>query len=84
MKLSGLVAVAVAATVAGVATAADTSAKAEKCYGINAAGKNDCSAQGAHSCAGESKIARDPKSWIYVPAGTCGKIDGGSTKPKAA
>jgi uncharacterized membrane protein len=55
----------------------------EKCYGINAATKNDCAATGNHSCAGEAKVANDPKSWIYVPVGTCAKIQGGSTAPKA-
>ena len=53
--------------------------KLEKCYGINAAGKNDC-AEGAHSCAGESTQARDPKSFVLLPAGDCSKIQGGSTK----
>jgi len=53
--------------------------KLEKCYGINAAGKNDC-AEGAHSCAGQSNGARDPKSFVLLPAGDCGKIAGGSTK----
>jgi uncharacterized membrane protein len=57
--------------------------QAEKCYGINAAGKNDCAASNSHSCAGEAKQASDPKSWIYLPVGTCSKIQGGSTSPKA-
>ncbi len=48
----------------------------EKCYGINAKGSNDCAA-GAHSCAGQSTKAKDAASWIYVPTGTCTKIDGG-------
>jgi uncharacterized membrane protein len=52
---------------------------AEKCYGIAAAGQNDCQTS-THSCAGESKQARDRESWIYIPAGTCAKIDGGSLK----
>jgi uncharacterized membrane protein len=56
--------------------------EAEKCYGINLRGRNDCAAPGAHSCAGESQISNDPKSWVYVPVGTCTKIAGGSTKPK--
>jgi uncharacterized membrane protein len=56
---------------------------AEKCYGINAAGKNDCAASNSHSCAGEAKRANDPKSWIYVPVGTCAKIQGGSTTAKS-
>jgi uncharacterized membrane protein len=88
MRISLLVASAVAATAAasGAGTAGpapDPIYKAEKCFGINAAGMNDCGAK-AHACAGESKIAKDPNSWIYVPVGTCGKIEGGSTTPKKA
>jgi uncharacterized membrane protein len=51
----------------------------EKCYGIAAATENDCQTA-THSCAGESKQARDKESWIYVPVGTCAKIAGGSLK----
>lgn len=51
----------------------------EKCYGINAAAKNDC-AEGAHSCAGQATQARDTKSFVLVPAGACDKIAGGKTK----
>ena len=50
----------------------------EKCFGINAAAKNDC-AEGAHSCAGQATQARDPKSFVMVPAGVCSKIQGGKT-----
>jgi uncharacterized membrane protein len=50
----------------------------EKCYGINAVSKNDC-AEGAHSCAGQATQARDPKSFVMLPAGDCGKIAGGKT-----
>ena len=57
--------------------------QAEKCYGVNAAGKNDCAASGNNSCAGQGKQAMDPKGWVYVPVGTCSKIQGGSTSPKA-
>jgi uncharacterized membrane protein len=52
--------------------------KLEKCYGINAAAKNDC-AEGAHSCAGQATQARDAKSFVLLPAGDCGKIQGGKT-----
>jgi len=52
--------------------------KLEKCYGINAAAKNDC-AEGAHSCAGQAAQARDPKSFVLLPAGDCSKIQGGKT-----
>jgi uncharacterized membrane protein len=48
----------------------------EKCYGINATAKNDC-AEGAHSCAGQATQARDTKSFVLLPAGDCGKIQGG-------
>ena len=51
-----------------------------KCYGINAAYKNDCKAPG-HSCAGQDSKARDPNSFVAVPAGLCMKIAGGSTEP---
>lgn len=51
----------------------------EKCYGINAVAKNDC-AEGAHSCAGQSTSARDPKSFVLLPVGDCEKIQGGTTK----
>jgi len=49
----------------------------EKCYGINAAAKNDC-AEGAHSCAGQANVARDSKSFVLLPHGDCEKIAGGS------
>jgi uncharacterized membrane protein len=52
--------------------------KLEKYYGINAAAKNDCAAA-AHSCAGEATQARDPKSFVLLPAGDCSKIQGGKT-----
>lgn len=54
--------------------------KLEKCYGINAAAKNDC-AEGAHSCAGQATKARDSKSFVLLPAGDCSKIQGGTLKP---
>jgi uncharacterized membrane protein len=53
--------------------------KLEKCYGINAVAKNDCAA-GAHSCAGQATAARDPKSFVLVPAGDCAKIAGGTAQ----
>jgi uncharacterized membrane protein len=87
-KTGFLIAAAVAAAVAlpllaKAGPAPDPAFKAEKCFGVNAAGKNDCASSNSHSCAGEAKQAADPKSWIYVPVGTCGKIVGGSTSPKA-
>ena len=52
----------------------------QKCYGINAAHKNDCHTIG-HSCAGQDKMARDPNAFIAVPKGLCEKIDGGKLEP---
>jgi len=52
----------------------------EKCYGIAKAGLNDCQTA-THSCAGTSTKDMDKTSWIYVPAGTCAKIAGGSNQP---
>jgi uncharacterized membrane protein len=56
--------------------------KAEKCYGIAKAGKNDCASTGNNSCGGTSKLDRDPKAWIYLPEGYCERIVGGSKTAK--
>jgi len=64
--------------IAGEAVAGSAMAM-EKCYGINAAYKNDCKSPG-HSCAGQDANARDSKAFVAVPAGLCAKIDGGKTK----
>ena len=53
---------------------APTNFKAEKCYGIAKAGKNDCASAGNNSCGGTSKVNGDPRAWIYVPAGYCERI----------
>lgn len=60
---------------AGEATAADM----EKCYGVAAAGKNDCQTA-TSSCAGTSTSDRQVDAFIAVPKGTCGKIAGGQLK----
>lgn len=46
-----------------------------KCYGVAAAGKNDCATE-AHGCAGQSKQANDPNSFILVPEGKCRELGG--------
>ena len=66
-----------AATITAPASA--QSAKIEKCYGIAAAGKNDCQTA-TSSCAGTSKVDRQPDAFLMVPAGTCSKIAGGTVK----
>ena len=52
--------------------------KAEKCYGIAKAGKNDCASTGNNSCGGTSKRDADKKAWIFVPEGYCERIVGAS------
>lgn len=49
----------------------------EKCYGINAVGKNDCATGRGHACAGQATSARDPDSFVLVPEGACLQIEGG-------
>lgn len=51
----------------------------EKCQGIVKAGMNDCGTS-KHACAGMAKADGSADEWIYVPAGTCNKIVGGTTK----
>ena len=70
-------------TLVSAAPAPDWTYTLEKCYGVAAKGQNDCGTA-SHSCAGESTKANDPDEWIYVPAGTCQKIQGGSLTPKGA
>jgi uncharacterized membrane protein len=53
----------------------------EKCYGVAAAGKNDCFTP-KNSCAGTTERDREPQAWIYVPKGTCERIVGGALKPQ--
>ena len=49
----------------------------EKCYGIAAAGQNDCAnTAGTHSCAGQSKVAMSADDWKYVAKGTCKTMKG--------
>lgn len=50
-----------------------------KCFGVNAAYKNDCQSPG-HSCAGQDTKAHDTGAFILMPAGVCQKIAGGSLK----
>ncbi len=61
--------------------------KADKCYGISLAGKNDCAAGPGTSCAGTSKRNYQGNAWKYVPKGTCTAIKtpkgAGSLKPVA-
>jgi uncharacterized membrane protein len=70
-----------AATAAHAGPAPKPGYEFEKCYGISKAGTNDCQTA-THSCAGTSTADGAGDSWIYVPAGTCAKIVGGSPTAK--
>jgi uncharacterized membrane protein len=61
---------------------APTDFKPQECYGIAKARQNDCQTL-THACAGLATSSKDKDSWIYLPAGTCQKIVGGSITPKA-
>lgn len=80
-KMKGFAQAAFTALVAiGLATQAPlvkAEDKVEKCYGIAKKGMNDCGANN-HSCQGQSTKNSDPSEWIFLPAGTCNKIVGGS------
>jgi uncharacterized membrane protein len=54
--------------------------KFEKCYGVAKAGQNDCFGK-SNACGATSKVDNERDAWIYVPAGTCKKITGGSSAP---
>jgi uncharacterized membrane protein len=54
----------------------------EKCAGVAKAGMNDCGTS-VHACAGQAKVDGDVEEWVYVPAGTCNKIAGGTIKEAA-
>ena len=68
--------------VAGASTAQAQSTPKEKCYGVAKAGQNECAA-GKNSCAGTAKKDNDPMFWKLVNKGTCEKMGGKLTAPKA-
>jgi uncharacterized membrane protein len=82
LKFTAMVAAAVgAALFVGQAQAADDKAASEKCFGVAAAGKNDCQTP-VSSCAGTNKVNANPQAFILLPKGTCEKITGGSVTAK--
>lgn len=74
--VAALTVAATSGTLLNTATAQD--AAPEKCYGIAKAGLNDCAAGPGTSCAGTSTVDGQDNAWMYVLAGTCEKIVGGS------
>jgi len=76
-SLVGALALAATITAANAGPVAQP-AGSEKCYGVSKAGKNDCAA-GIHSCAGQGTKNADKTAFVYLPAGACAKLVGGST-----
>jgi uncharacterized membrane protein len=83
MKSALFLASAVAVAISGsmLSSGSAQAAENEKCFGVAAAGQNDCQTA-SNSCAGQVSEAGRGDAWIYVPAGTCQKINGGSLEPK--
>jgi uncharacterized membrane protein len=81
-KNQALVSAAVSSLIAVGALAVSTQASAqdmEKCYGVVAAGKNDCAGPG-HTCQGQAASDASPDEFILLPAGTCERLSGGEVK----
>jgi uncharacterized membrane protein len=78
--LAGLVALGALGLAGGVIAApswARTGDTLEKCGGVAKAARNDCGANG-HQCGGMAAADSDPAEWVYVPAGVCEKLAGGT------
>lgn len=67
-------AIAVAAAVAGLSSAAHAAGQ-EKCYGVALAGENGCAAGPGTTCAGTSTTDYQGNAWTLVDEGTCTDID---------
>jgi uncharacterized membrane protein len=79
------VAAALAGAVAAAAAVGRTPAEAAsgvKCYGIAAAGQNDCAnTAGTHACAGQSQSSYDGADWKAMPDAAACTADGGRLEP---
>ncbi|AOU98045.1 hypothetical protein BI364_08790 [Acidihalobacter yilgarnensis] len=80
LKMAIATIVASAALATGTTALAASGPKMAKCFGVNAAHRNDCKTA-TGSCAGTDPKARDPNAFILVPQGVCGMIAGGTTHP---
>ncbi len=83
MIAAALAGMCVVGTAAQAQDSAKVKAEKEKCYGVAKAGQNDCaSANGQHSCAGQSKVDNAKDEWKYVAKGTCAKLGGATVYKK--
>ena len=72
--ITGMLALA-AGTLASSAFADEDHHGDEQCAGVSKAGKNDCATR-TNDCHGHVEADANPMAWIYVPKGTCTKIQG--------
>lgn len=86
LALAGTLTTAAGVTLAAVNNTAHAATPANKswhkgwarCFGVNAAYKNDClTATG--SCAGTDPKAHDPNAYVWMPAGVCKEVGGSAT-----
>lgn len=54
----------------------------EKCYGVAAAGHNDCATKHS-SCAGTAKMDAQSDAFVVVPKGLCKKLAGSNLTQKS-
>lgn len=80
LKLTVATVLASSTLLAAGSVLASSGPKMVKCFGVNAAHRNDCKTA-TGSCAGTDPKARDPNAFILVPQGVCGMIAGGTTHP---
>ena len=80
-SIAGLLALGLATTAATAFAQDAAKADKEKCFGVAAAGKNECGTS-KHACAGQSKVDKDPTEWKYVAKGTCEKMGGKTAAAK--
>ncbi len=66
---------ALTAAIAGVATSTASAADLEKCYGVALKGQNDCAAGEGTTCAGTATKDYQGNAWKSVPKGTCITIE---------
>ncbi len=71
--ITGLLAIG-AGSLATAAYADEVHSGDEQCAGVIKAGKNDCSTS-MNECHGHAEVG-SPMAWIYVPKGTCDRIEG--------
>ncbi|MCY4277048.1 MAG: DUF2282 domain-containing protein [Gammaproteobacteria bacterium] len=80
LLVAGAVAAAFALSAAPAFAGDDDAAEdmSVKCYGIAAAGENDCASANGNSCAGTSTVDNDPLAWKVAESAEACEAAGGS------